>query len=234
MNPVVRHERVGPSDARQRLRIAHLSDLHLWFSDRKLGAIERVLATWQPDVVALTGDYADTPVGQRLVVGWMQRMSTMYPLCWIAGNHDRWWGQTFCATLETLCQVHSIDHSDAQIAARDGSRYRFTTLTRMLNLTSAELAEPTIVLIHDPAPLESEKFCETPNLLFLAGHLHGGQITLWRDRHGRPQPAASCYKWLVDRATIGTSTLIVSRGLGETLPLRIQAPREIVMVDFWT
>jgi predicted MPP superfamily phosphohydrolase len=104
----------------------------------------------------------------------------------------------------------------------------------MFDLTSAEPPEPTIVLMHDPAAFEPERLRGTKNLLLLAGHLHGGQITLWRDRRGRPQPAASCYKWLVDRATIGTATLIVSRGLGETLPLRIQAPQEIVMVDFWT
>ena len=233
MIPVLRHETVGPSPASHRLRIAHLSDLHLWFGERKLRRIEALIAAAKPDVLALTGDYADTATGRRRAVDWIRRMAHAYPLCWVAGNHDRWDDGRFMEALEAVPHAHPIDRRDAWIASPGGARYRFTSLERMSDRPPGmATAAPTVVLLHDPAHIEPEKLHGAQNRLLLAGHLHGGQITLWRDRQGRPQPAAACYRWLVERTTIDTVPLIVSRGLGDTLPFRFRVPREIVLVDF--
>ncbi|HEY9250160.1 MAG TPA: hypothetical protein VIO38_13555 [Rariglobus sp.] len=91
----------------------------------------------------------------------------------------------------------------------------------------------TVVLLHDPSFIEPDKLRDAARCLLLAGHLHGGQINLWKDRHGRPQPAAACYRWLAGRSQIHSATLIVSRGLGDTLPIRFRAPKEIVLLDFF-
>ena len=227
MTPRVRHERVGPCESSRRLRIAHLSDLHVWFGDRKLRAIEQCLAAWKPDVLALTGDYADTPWGRRIAWEWMRRMASSHPLCWIAGNHDHWGGGSYLRQLETLPDAHAIDREDAWITTASGARFCFTSLDRQ-----PDASAPSVVLLHNPAELTSAEMHNAHACLVLAGHLHGGQITLWRDRRGRPLPAAWCYPWLVERATVGAAELIVSRGLGDTLPLRLGAPREIVIVDF--
>lgn len=233
MSCAIRHETVGPAGSPQRLRIAHLSDFHLWFSDRKLRQIEDLLTPWQPDVLALTGDYADTPTGRRLAVDWIARMAAHYPLCWIAGNHDRWCGRTFLQKLAALPHAHAIDHGDAWITGKNGERYRFSAWDRMTVRSQSNTdSAPTIVLLHEPSVIQPEKLSGLSDHLLLAGHLHGGQITLWRDRRGRPQPASWCFKWLVDRTTIHGTSLIVSRGLGDTWPMRIGAPREIVMIDF--
>jgi uncharacterized protein len=232
MNPPIRHETVGPSGSPHRIRIAHLSDLHLWFSARKLKPIERTIDVWQPDVIALTGDYADTPIGRRLMIDWMRRLACATPVCWIAGNHDLWFGGNFLRKLEALAQPHPIDRRDAWITTKRGMRCRFTTWSRLAEAAPTDPASsPTIVLLHNPDLIQPEQLQGAGKCLLLAGHLHGGQITLWRDRRGRPQPATFCFKWLVDRTTFGPATLIVSRGLGETLPLRVGAPQEIVMVD---
>lgn len=69
--------------------------------------------------------------------------------------------------------------------------------------------------------------------MLLAGHLHGGQIVLWRDRRGRPQPAGARHDRLEDSSAIHGVPLLVSRGMGDTLPLRIRAPRVIVIIDFF-
>ncbi len=233
MIPAIRHEIVGPTNSLHRLRIAHLSDLHLWFSEQKLWPIERLIDAWRPDVLALTGDYADTPAGQRLALAWIAKMAARHTVCWVAGNHDHWWGRSFLQRMDTLRQPHPIDRRDAWLTGKSGCRFRFTSLARLPHLQPEEpVTAPTIVLLHDPASIDSEKLRGRENCVVLAGHLHGGQITLWRDRHGRPQPAASCYKWVMDRSMIHTVPLIVSRGLGETLPLRVRAAREIVMIDF--
>lgn len=233
MNPLVRHERVGSRDSSHRLRIAHLSDLHVWFGERKFRAIERCLASWRPDVLALTGDYADTPWGRRIAAEWMRRMASSHPLCWIAGNHDRWGGRSFVRELEALPHAHAIDRADAWITAASGGRFRFTSIERQHAADGARApGEASVVLLHNPAAIAAEQLRDAQNCLLLAGHLHGGQINLWRDRRGRPQPGAWCYRWLFERTRIGGAELIVSRGLGDTFPLRLRAPREIVMVDF--
>ena len=233
MNPVIRHEVVGQPASSNRIRIAHLSDFHLWLSDRKLRQLEPIMAEWKPDVLALTGDYADTSVGRRLTITWIQRMAAIYPVCWVAGNHDRWWGRSFLHKLEAIPRAYPIDRRDTWITGKSGCRFRFTGWERIAGHgTTGSAPEPTIVLLHNPAVIQPEQLRGGGKCLLLAGHLHGGQITLWRDSKGRPQPAASCYKWLVDRETIGDASLIVSRGLGDSLPFRFRAPKEIVFVDF--
>jgi uncharacterized protein len=236
MIPAVRHEIVGPADSPHRIRIAHLSDFHLWFSSGKLACIEELIAPWKPDVLALTGDYADTTIGRRFAAEWIEKMAAAHPLCWVAGNHDRWGGELFLQKLANIPGAHAIDHRDAWIHGANGCAYRFTSWNRLSQSPrrrpDSTAAEPTLVLLHDPALIQPEKLPPGGKPLLLAGHLHGGQINLWRDRRGRPQPASSWYKGLADRTTVGTATLIVSRGLGDTLPVRLRAPQEIVMIDF--
>lgn len=239
MRGVVRHELVGPATAGERpalerLRIAHLSDIHLWWGEGPLREIEPLLAHWQPDVLALTGDYADTPLGQRAALRWIERLAAAYPLCWIAGNHDGWWGGAFLKELAALRGAYALDHADAWITARNGRRYRFTACERYRHTDFASgysSRDPTVVLLHDPAQADAPTLENHPCALLLAGHLHGGQIVLWRDRQDRPQPASLLYKWVPERTQIGGVPLIVSRGWGDTLPLRWRAPRELVIVD---
>lgn len=235
MKGVVRHELVGAANGSDRLRIAHLSDVHLWWGDRQLREIEPLLTHWQPDVLALTGDYADTPPGQRSVLRWIERMSATCPLCWIAGNHDTWRGGSFLRKLSALRRAYAIDRVDAWVATRSGRRCRFTSWERLRREESASLrgeeSEPTVVLLHDPAQAEAHTLQVRPCALLLAGHLHGGQIVLWRDRQGRPQPASLLYRWVPERTEIGGVPVIVSRGWGDTLPFRWRVSRELVIVD---
>jgi predicted MPP superfamily phosphohydrolase len=233
MTPFVRHEIVGPAGSSHSIRIAHVSDLHLWFSNRKLQAIERIVAEWAPDVLVVTGDFADTPTGQHLAADWMRRMAEIRPACWVAGNHDGWWGRGFLDRLAAIPRTHAIDRQDAWIPGKSGRRFRVTSLERMNQPRGAD-DEPTIVLLHDPDAIRAAELEGVRNRVLLAGHLHGGQIVIWRDRRGRPQPAAIFYNRIDDRSTIHRIPLIVSSGLGDTLPVRIGAPREIVIVDFFS
>jgi predicted MPP superfamily phosphohydrolase len=228
----LRHERIGPAHAPNRLRIAHLSDFHLWWSDRVLRPIEPWLRVWEPDVMALTGDYADTPAGGRIAETWIRRMTAHYAVCWIAGNHDRWWGGGFLRRLENMPHAHAIDRHDAWITGRNGRRFRFTSWARLARTAPAG-HEPTVALLHDPARADARKLLDRKRCVLLAGHLHGGQINLWRDRLGRPYPTSLFYRWMPERSVVGGVPIVVSRGLGDTLPLRLGAPRELVIVDFF-
>ena len=64
--------------------------------------------------------------------------------------------------------------------------------------------------------------------LVLAGHLHGGQCVL-ATRRGRLYPAAWIYRWHGLRFAEGGAVLLVSRGAGDTLPVRFNCPREVIL-----
>ena len=227
MSLAVRHERIGPEGAPRLGRILHVSDLHLWRSNRVLREIDEAMARWQPDIAALTGDYADTPWGQEVALTWVGELARKLPVCWIAGNHDRWWGEAFLRRLGAIEGAHAIDRADTWLRGSEGSGIRFTTWSR--RRCPGDPA-PTVVLMHDPSIIGDGQ-PDDGEYVILAGHLHGGQVTLWHDRHGRPQPAGMFYRRLDGRVALGPSDLIVSRGVGDTLPIRFRVPREIVIVD---
>lgn len=231
----VRHEVVGRARAGRPWRIAHLSDIHLWFDSRKLHNIERVLDHWQPEFIALTGDYADTPWGRRAIGRWVRALSERWKLGWIAGNHDRWLGGRMVRDLAAIPQVRCIDEGDFLVQGVNGHVHRVTTWKRRPELAAARpittAADRLIVLCHDPA--EFDPRAATGVNLVLAGHLHGGQFVMGRDPDGRSLPAGWIYRWCLDRWNWRDGALIVSRGLGDTLPLRYHCPREIVIADLW-
>ena len=43
--------------------IIHLSDIHLWYSTKILNRIKETLSLNNPDLIILTGDYYDLPIG---------------------------------------------------------------------------------------------------------------------------------------------------------------------------
>ncbi len=229
MSLLVRHEVVGAAATDDRLRIAHVSDLHVWWSARRLRAIDALLEGWRPDVIALTGDYADTWIGRDLFLQWLEGWTRRLPVCWVEGNHDRWWGNRFVARLRGVRAAHAIDHADCSVTTSAGRVVRITSWERWAQHRDEE---PAVVLLHDPAVLRGDTLRAGGVSLVLAGHLHGGQVVLWTDRHGKPQPGALFYAWLEPRRTVGRATVIVSRGVGDTLPLRVGVPRELVMIDY--
>ena len=66
--------------------------------------------------------------------------------------------------------------------------------------------------------------------LVLAGHLHGGQVVLF-ERGGLLYPAAWVYPWNGTRFEREGSTMLVSRGVCDTLPLRFNCPREVLRCE---
>jgi predicted MPP superfamily phosphohydrolase len=85
-----------------------------------------------------------------------------------------------------------------------------------------------ILCAHDPAifPLAARANID----LTFAGHLHGGQCVLFR-RAGRFYPGAWFAKWTGLRFCLGQCILLVSRGAADTLPVRWNCPREVIVCE---
>ncbi len=197
-------------------RIAFVSDLH-WTgrtSGRDAEAIGAALLAVRPDAVVLGGDLADTRAGLGPVRSLVVSLTKHFPVLALPGNHDmRLGADLFRETLEAAGAVWLETWNPP----------------RPLGWTLAGPSSPaegaTIRCRHDPARWKNDS-----TEITLAGHLHGGQGELWRSG-GRHFPAAWFYRWCGLRFLREGRALFVSRGLGDTFPVRWKTPREILVLD---
>jgi len=147
----------------------------------------------------------------------IRKFAALAPVAAVGGNHDRWiglssvraavlagggrWLEDAPWLLTPECAVYGSDAQPAQPASRH------------------------LLCAHHPAP-PGRRFDLT-----LSGHLHGGQFVFF-ERRGRLYPGAFLYRWNGLRFDGNNGkTLLISRGIQDTLPLRWNCPREVLMVD---
>lgn len=201
-------------------RILFASDLHL--RRKGPGAVVKgildIVSREQPDIILLGGDLVDWVTGIETLSHLVGKMARTAPVAAVSGNHDRWIG---------LSRVRE--------AVLDGGGHwledkPFEWATGVVAYGSAQQellpAECHVLCTHDPSlPPDGHGFD-----LVLSGHLHGGQFVFY-ERGGRFYPGALLYPWNGLRFQENGSTLLVSRGVRDTLPLRWNCPREVIAVD---
>jgi predicted MPP superfamily phosphohydrolase len=111
--------------------------------------------------------------------------------------------------------------------SRKGYVYNITSWAKRHRLKKDTL-EKNIVLIHNPEKLK-EKEMEGIDLI-LAGHLHGGQFILFKTVKNAHFPGCLLYRYCTDRKQLRDTTLIISKGLGDTFPLRLNCPKEVIRI----
>lgn len=214
---LVRRESVAKIGARKRLLFA--SDLHLRKNGPRHvvdGLLEIALREC-PDVVLLGGDLVDTTSGLVALQSLIRRLSSAATVGAVAGNHDRWIGVT--RVRDAVVGGGGRWLEDAPwFLTRDCAIYG----SREQPVQSAGYH---LLCAHHPVA------SARPFDLTLSGHLHGGQFVLYQ-RHGRLYPGAFLYRWNGLRFDDKEGrTLLVSRGVQDTLPFRWNCPREVLMVD---
>ncbi|PWV59577.1 metallophosphoesterase [Plasticicumulans acidivorans] len=222
------------------LRAVYCSDLHAGSGAIDLAALDHLVArisALQPDLLLLGGDYVNQvtafglvqlniePVAERL-----GRVPARYGRFAVLGNHDGYYG---AEAVRAALQRHSIRVLDNSAAAA-GAVWVAGVADDMTGRPDVRLAlrdipaqAPTLLLTHDPAT-----YAEHPPglLLALAGHTHGGQITLpglgALFIPGRA-PRRHARGWIDE----GHGPMYVTTGIGtSTLPLRLGAVPEIVVL----
>lgn len=204
------------------LKIMYLSDLHLKKQSRKLcNDLLFLIKENQPDLLLFGGDYADFPSGLKQFDYLLQNLKFIEHIVVIAGNHDYFLGiqklKNIAAAnqilfLENDCKVLKINNLSIFI-----SNNKIATTDQKVNFK--------ILCLHKPVDVEPNVFD-----LIVAGHLHGGQVVFWENEKGL-FPARFFYKWNILRKQIGNSLYLVSRGINDTLPLRWNCPREVLIVE---
>ena len=166
------HVRI-PAGRAAPLRIVHISDLHIDAEGEHEKRLAERVNSLRPDVVVMTGDYANAPSGcaaLKRVVGPIQAAHKVAVL----GNWDT---PASAEALEeagfTVLQDGACELKDERIVIA-GLSYRSGKTVDQIVGASAGLF--TIALHHAPEGIE--RFGAAHPDLFLCGHTHGGQVRL--------------------------------------------------------
>lgn len=227
-------------DACDGLRIDHVTDVHTGSPRNGLENLDRVidrLLASDAHAVVMTGDYVilsvflGTYIGPEPIAGRLRRLTARKPVYAVLGNHD-WWknGLHIRRTFEAAgvvmledearharlggCPLWIVGVGDLWEAPHD--------ISKAFSWVGG--SDPALVITHNPA-----LFPQMPErgVLMLAGHTHGGQISL----PGLGQPAMwgeEENRYVVGHYRDGGQHLFVSPGIGTSiLPVRIGMPPEI-------
>jgi len=223
-----RHETVTLHGGNENLSIFHISDIHLWCSTGILDKLKTLISNANPDLIIATGDYYDLPKGAKNFRNFLTEICKTHTVVLIKGNHDNMYGSKISNLLSGIENCFLVETSIYRYQSKKGYIYTITSWKHKNNLPN-NTGEKNIVLIHNPEKIKTEEL--TGIDLILAGHLHGGQIILCRTKNNSYFPGCMFYNYCTDRKQIGDTTLIVSKGLGDMFPFRLNCPKEVVRIN---
>lgn len=228
--------------------IAQVSDLHDASFGEGNAALISLLKDAEPDIIAVTGDLIDSNrTDIDAAIAFAQCAMEIAPVYYITGNHEgalmEYWilreGLTQAGvhilsdTAETLVKdgetINIIGLDDPNFATREDVARGFDAMIRgkLDNLVRA--GEYNILLVHRPELIES--YCAGGADLALCGHAHGGQIRL-PFIGGIIAPGQGFFpEYDSGLYTVGNTSMVVSRGLGNSvIPLRVNNRPEVVII----
>ena len=220
------------------LRIAVVGDVHAgapWVDlDRVREVVRRVVAV-RPDLVLLLGDHlADVPFGTRLdpepVAQALAGLRAAAPVVGVLGNHD--WdvdGERVRCAFEAaglpVLEDRAVPVLDGRLWVAGVGDLWTRTPSVPAALADVPPGAPTVLLTHNP-----DVVLDVPDrvALVLAGHTHGGQVTLL----GLPVHRVSrTHRNRWTRGWYAEDRLYVTPGIGSSgLPLRNVVPSVPVLV----
>ncbi len=231
-------------------RIAQLSDFHIgpFMTAAEIRRFVGMANDLKPELVLLTGDYVTwDPSTQEAVVEALANFKAPYGVLGCLGNHELWTGTEDSITrLFSRRGIRILRHERALIRAQGDALHiigvDFQTLRRLgshgegLVRTYLGGVEPLVIpatanilLSHNPNTFD--RAAELGIDLSLAGHTHGGQVTLeFVSPDISPARLVTPYVrgWFEKRG----AQLYVNRGIGTIgVPIRLGSPPEITVFE---
>ncbi len=202
--------------------ILFLSDLH--FTSRSKRTCIQLITTIKelaPSIILLGGDYADTKGGLKLLEELLVAIGGCPHIYAIAGNHDFW----FERRIKNLMQRAGIKWIEGSSTCFD-----YSGKTVFINGGTHSGIEPkadfSILCMHKPTPIQTIGY---PYHLMFAGHLHGSQVVLWQNHKGL-YPGRLFYRFNTLKYKVGNCICYISKGLGDTLPIRFNCKKDIIFI----
>ena len=222
-------------------RIAQISDLHNDVFGNDNEDLLQILKDAQPDMIAITGDMIDSyDTNTDVALRFAKEAVKIAPCYYVTGNHEArvpHWKQ-FLADLVGV-GVHVL-YDDLAVIEIDGQKIavlgindpNFQTYESVKDQIIAMSAqdEYTVLLSHRPELLS--EYASSGVDLVLSGHAHGGQFRL-PFVGGMIAPNQGLFpEYDAGSFQKGSTTMIVSRGLGNSaFPFRFNNRPEVVIVE---
>ncbi|MGA3328421.1 MAG: metallophosphoesterase [Terriglobia bacterium] len=231
-------------------RIAQLSDLHVgpFMTANDIRKYVAMVNQLKPDLVALTGDFITwegSPAGE--VVEALSLLKAPFGILGCLGNHEHWAGVEDSITrLFAERGIKMLRLENATLASA-GERLNFIgvdyqtrtpfgppgdgVVTQYLQGVQPLMLPETVNILFSHNPNTFDRAAELGIDLSLAGHTHGGQVTL---EYISPDvsPARLITPYVRGWFQKAGSQLYVNRGIGTIFsPVRFGAPPEITVYE---
>ncbi|HHY41555.1 MAG TPA: metallophosphoesterase [Thermoanaerobacterales bacterium] len=229
-------------------RIVHISDLHNKPFGRNQERLLKKISAVSPDIIVVTGDLIDRrKYDLETAMVFINGAVKIAPVYYVSGNHEAWSGH-YENISESLINsgVQVLDDAKTVLSKGQGEieilglsdpdfltySYLDGTNTSKLRAHLERLSDDSvfqILLCHRP---ELFDIYVNQNIdLIFSGHAHGGQVRI-PFVGGLVAPDQGLFpKYTSGAYTQNQSTMIVSRGLGNSvIPIRIFNRPEIVVV----
>lgn len=229
--------------------IAQISDLHNTLFGENQEELKTALIQAKPDIIVFTGDLIDSRrTDVNIAIELIHQAVKVAPVYYVTGNHESRVEGAFQRLNEEMlaCGVHVLQN-DFEILQSGGQSIRLIGLNdptfsvkqksesffvsesaqKLAGLTTEDAF--TILLSHRPELFETYRSFNID--LVFCGHVHGGQVRLPL-LGGLLAPNQGFFpKYDAGYFKEGSTSMIVSRGLGNSLfPFRVNNPPELVVV----
>ncbi|WP_305927543.1 metallophosphoesterase [Bacillus mycoides] len=230
-------------------KILQISDLHnKKFGDNQDVLIQKVKSI-NPDIIAITGDLIDSKsYDAEMSMQVIRELVKEYPVYFVTGNHEKWSGKYNSLEKKLKKQHVTVLRNEHVIIQKGGHEINLLGIDdpefNTGDIDEGSIVKDTIVkakietlpdrynvlLSHRPEFLE--EYAEEKVDLVLSGHAHGGQVRLpfigglvAPNQGILPKYTAGLYEQQ-------NTSMIVSRGLGNSIiPQRVFNRPEIVVVQ---
>lgn len=221
-------------------KIVQISDIHIGkaMTAKRLDRVVNLVNKQQPDVVAITGDFAtENPEKYAAILtAGLQQLNPKIKTFAVLGNHDYW---SNAAAVSKVLQASNILELKNRVYSieKEGERLNFSGIDDVwagkpdLDLVLKQLPDrgANVLLVHEPdfadtiAPLK--KFD-----LQISGHSHGGQVRV--PFFGAPILPYLGKKYSLGKYQVNDTIVYTNRGVGMVLlQLRFDCRPEITVFN---
>lgn len=228
--------------------IAQISDLHnKMFGDNQKYILAK-LKSIDPDIIVITGDIIDRrKYDLYAAVMFVKGAVKIAPVYYVTGNHEAW-SKDFDNTKVWLIESGAIFMDDTDVVLTKGdssikilgvsdpdfltSEYdQGNDVSKMTKQLAKWSQDKSFKVLLSHRPELFDLYSKNNMDLIFAGHAHGGQIRIPFVGALVAPDQGWFPKYTSGRYTKGSSTMYVSRGLGNSIfPIRINDKPEIVVV----
>lgn len=216
------------------VKIVQVSDLHNQFFGINQSVLLKNIESCDPDIIVVTGDIVDsTHTSYSIAMDFIEGAVKIAPVYYVTGNHEnRLQGDKLDKFYDDMraSGVIFLDDTYADMGEYTLAGIADSSLESFDAYPAFTDEKPIVMLAHEPDYVSLYQSLGAD--LVLTGHVHGGQIII-PGKGGLLSPDFTFFPELYEGMhSYGSMTLIVSRGLGNSVaPVRINNFPELVVIN---